>query len=161
MTKNHRGGRLVTIAALIAGLMFAPFANADDHDSVLAFIKQYADLEDDLAAQAELMTDDRIFVNGPVRLTDNAKNMANQMATRDAMERVNGGPTKFVTTIENPMVRMYGDVAVASFVRWFNTYPHNKPANPPGGMQWVTLVLVKDGRDWKIAHSHQSAIDLN
>ena len=161
MTVYQRCSRIMSVAALVAGLLFAPFALADDHDDVLAFIKQYGDLEDDLAAQAELMTDDRIFINGPVRQTDNAKNMSNQMAGRAASERVNGGPTKFVTTIEGPIVRMYGDVAVASFVRWFNTYPHNQPANPPGGMQWVTLVLVKDGRDWKIAHTHQSPINLN
>lgn len=161
MTKTHRGGRLVTITAFVAGLLLAPLALADGHEEVLAFIKQYGDLENDLAAQSELMSDDRIFINGPIRQTDNAKNMANQMAGREAAERVNGGPTEFVTTIEGPIVRMYGDVAVASFVRWFNTYPHNQMANPPGGMQWVTLVLVKDGRDWKIAHTHQSAIDLN
>ena len=161
MTKTHRGGRLVTISALVAGLLFAPFAVADDHDSVLAFIKQYAELESDLAAQTELMSDDRVFINGGVRVTDNARNMAIQMAGREAGERANGGPTKFIVSIEGPMVKVYGDVAVASFVRWFNTYPHNQRPNPAGARQWVTLVLVKDGRDWKITHTHQSAINLN
>ena len=159
MKSEHRSGGLVMLLTIIAGVLFAPIAMADDHDSVLAFIKQYGELEGDLAAQAELMSDDRVFINGPVRQTDNARNMATQMAGREASERVNGGPTRFITSIEGPIVKVYGDVAVASFVRWFNTYPHNQPANPPGNLQWVTLVMVKDGRDWKITHTHQSPIN--
>ena len=82
--------------------------------------------------------------------------MAIQMAAREASEAVNGGKTRFITTIEGPIVRVYGNVAVASFVRIFNTFPHNQPANPPGTPNWVTLVLVKESGRWSIAHTHQS-----
>ena len=146
----------MTLVAVLAGLILSPYALADDADDVMAVVQQYGELEDDLAAQAGLMREDRVFIAGGIRQTDEAKNMAVQMANRQAGEAANGGKTKFITTIESPMVAVYGDVAVASFVRIFNTYPHNKPANPPSPPNWVTLVLVKERGDWKIAHTHQS-----
>jgi hypothetical protein len=156
MLNLQRGNRLIALVAVLAGLIFSPYALADDEDDVRAVIDQYGALEGDLAAQAGLIRDDRVFIAGGVRQTDAAKNMAIQMANRQAGEAANGGKTKFITPIESPMIAVYGDVAVASFVRIFNTFPHNKPANPPGTPNWVTLVLVKEGGDWRIAHTHQS-----
>jgi hypothetical protein len=147
--------KLGTLIVFLAGLVLAPFAVADDRDDVLALIQQYGELEDDLEAQARLMHPDRVFINGGVRQTDNAKNMAIQKANREAGENMNGGKTRWVATIEGPLVSIHGDTAVASFVRWFNIYPHNQaPINT--GSQWVTMVLVKDGGDWQIVHTHQS-----
>ena len=155
-TSKHCG-RLIVV---LAGLVFAPFALADDHDEVMAVIQQYADTEDDLEAQARLMHPDRVFINAGVRQTDNARNMATQMANREAAEKMNGGKTRFVTSIEGPMVKVHGDTAVASFVRWFNVYPHNQAA-VTAPTQWVTLVLVKEGGDWRIVHTHQSPTASN
>ena len=140
---------------VLAGLIFAPYGFADDKDDVLAVIQKYGDLEDDLDAQAKMMRAERVWINGGIRRTDEAKNMAIQKAGRKAGEAVDGGKTKFITTIESPTVALYGDVAVASFVRIFNIYPHNQPAvqGPP---VWVTLVLVKEGGEWGIAHTHSS-----
>lgn len=86
--------------------------------------------------------------------------MANQIAMRKAGEALNGGKTEFVTTIEGPMVSVHGNVAIASFVRWWNVYPHN---NPPvlSTPTWVTLVLIKEGDDWLIKHTHQSPLRGN
>ncbi len=161
MLKHTSSNRLVTLIIVLAGLILAPFAFADDEDDVLAVVMQYGDLEGDLAAQAKLMRSDRIYIVGGMRQTDEAKNMANQMAVRQAFEDLNGGKTKFLTIIEGPMIRVYGNVAVASFVRAFNTIPHNQPPNPPGNPNWVTLVLVKEGGKWGIAHTHQSAAGGN
>ncbi len=156
MLNLERGSRLTTLIAVLAGLVLAPYALADDEDDVLAVIYQYGELEDDLDAQAKMMRDDRVFIAGGVRLTDEAKNMAIQMANRAAGEAANGGKTKFITTIESPVVAVYGDVAVASFVRIFNVFPHNQPPGPAGTPNWVTWVLVKEGGEWGIAHTHQS-----
>jgi hypothetical protein len=161
MMNLKRGSHLTTLIAVLAGLIFAPIAFADDADDVLALVKQYGDLEDDLAAQANLMRSDRVYIAGGMRQTDEAKNMAMQMAARAASEAVNGGKTKFMTVLEGPLIRVYGNVAVASFVRAFQTIPHNQPANPPGQAQWVTLVMVKDGGEWGIAHTHQSSAGGN
>ena len=156
MLKLNTGGRFGTLIIVLAGLVFSPFAFADDEDDVMAVIQQYGDTEGDLSTQSKMMRADRVFIAGGVRQTDEAKNMAIQMAARQASEAVNGGKTKFMTTIESPKVAIYGNVAVASFVRIFNTFPHNQPANPPGTPTWVTLVMVKEGGKWGIAHTHQS-----
>ena len=154
MSILKRGGSLSTLIVALAGLVFAPLAFADDKADVMAVIEQYGELEDDLAAQAKMMRDDRVMITN-VRRTDNAKNMEIQMAGRKAGEAVNGGKTRFITTIESPHIAIYGNTAVASFIRIFNVYPHNQPADG-GGPQWVTLVLVKEGGDWGIAHTHMS-----
>ena len=153
---RKRGVRLSTLVVVMAGLVLAPFACANDKNDVLAVIHQYGNLEGDLAGQAKLMRDDRVYITGGMRQTDEAKNMAMQMAARQANEAVNGGKTKFMVIIESPVISVYGDVAVASFVRAFNTIPYNKAPNPPDQPVWVTLVLVKERGEWGIAHTHQS-----
>jgi hypothetical protein len=154
MSILERGGRLGTLIVALFGLAFAPLALADDMDDILAFVERYGNLEEDLEAQSRLIRDDRVMITN-IRQTDNAKNMQIQMAGRKAGETLNGGKTRFITTIESPHVAIYGNTAVASFIRIFNVYPHNQP--PAGGApQWVTLVLVKDGGDWGIAHTHMS-----
>ncbi len=135
-----RGGSFSILIVALAGLVFAPLALADDKDDIMAFIEKYGELEDDLAAQAKLIRDDRVMITA-IRRTDNAKNMKIQMAGRKAGEAVNGGKTKFITTIESPHIAIYGNTAVASFIRIFNVYPHNQPADG-GDPQWVSLVLV-------------------
>lgn len=154
MSIIKRGARLGTLIFALAGLLFAPIAFADDMGDVLAVVEKYGDLENDLAAQAKLMRDDRVMITN-IRQTDNAKNMAIQMATRKAGEAMDGGKTEFITTIESPHVAIYGNTAVASFVRTFTILPHNQaPIN--GSPNWVTLVLVKEGGKWGIAHTHMS-----
>jgi hypothetical protein len=160
MLNLQRGSRLTTLIAVIAGLIFAPYALADDEDDVLAIVHQYGDLENDLEAQAKLMRSDRVYITGGMRQTNEAKNMANQIAGRKAGEALNGGKTKFVTTIEGPMVSVHGDVAIASFVRWWNVYPHNQ-ASVTTAPTWVTLVLIKERAGWRIKHTHQSPLRGN
>ncbi len=161
MMISERYSRFGTLIVVLAGLIFTPIALADDRDDVLAVIKQYGDLEGDLAAQSKLMRSDRVYITGGMRQTDEAKNMAIQMAVRQAAEAADGGKMKFIAIIESPRVAIYGNVAVASFIRAFNTFPHNKPPNPPGQATWVSLVLVKEGGKWGIAHTHQSPAGAN
>jgi len=156
MLELKRVFRCTTLLVALAGLYITPSAFADDAADVLAVVQQYGDTEGDLAAQAKLMRSDRVYITGGFRQTNEAKNMAGQMAARAAAEAVNGGKTKFMTYIEGPVIRVYGNVAVASFVRVFQTIPYNQPSNPPGQPTWVTLVLVKEGGKWGIAHTHQS-----
>jgi len=130
---------------------------ADDMDDVMAVIEAYGDLEGDLAAQAELMHPDRVYITGGMRQTNESLNMRNQIATREAQEALNGGKTEFVTTIEDADISIHGDVAIASFVRWWNVYPANQ-APVLGAPTWVSLVLIKEGSDWLIKHTHQSPV---
>ena len=130
---------------------------ADDMDDVMAVIEAYGNLEGDLAAQAELMHPDRVYITGGMRQTNESLNMRNQIATREAQEALNGGKTEFVTTIEDADISIHGDVAIASFVRWWNIYPANQ-APVLGAPTWVSLVLIKEGSDWLIKHTHQSPV---
>ena len=155
MSNLERGRRLTTLIVVMTGLIFSPNAFADDEDDVLAIVYRYGDLENDLEAQAKLMRTDRVYITQGLRQTDEAKNMANQIATRKAGEAVNGGKTEFVTTIEEPLVSVHGNVAIASFIRWWNVYPH-KQASVLTAPTWVTLVLIKEDDDWLIKHTHQS-----
>jgi len=159
MLKLERGSRLTTVIIVLAGLALAPLALADDADDVLAVVKNYADLEGDLQKQAELIRDDRVMITN-VRQSDQAKNLAIQLADRKANEAVSGGETRFITTVESPQVALYGDVAVVSFVRMFSVYPHEQePVQTEP--TWVTLVLVKERGAWGIAHTHVSATGEN
>ena len=143
------------IATLILVMPFSLLA--DDMDDVMAVIEAYGDLEGDLAAQAELMHPDRVYITGGMRQTNELLNMRNQIATREAQEALNGGKTEFVTTIEDVDISIHGDVAIASFVRWWNVYPANQ-APVLGAPTWVSLVLIKEGSDWLIKHTHQSPV---
>ena len=157
MLKFTKSSYLGSLVFILAGMIYAPYAIADDEDDVLAFIQQYGDLENDLEAQAKLMRPDRTFITGGVRQTDEAKNMANQIASRKAGEAMNGGKTKFVTTIEGPIVSFTGTL--------------QSRVSCAGGMSirtirqrllldrtWVTLVLVKERGEWRIKHTHQSPL---
>lgn len=157
---NYHLVRLTPFAILsffVSTIIFPSAVFADDESDVLEIVHQYGDLENDLEAQAELMAADRIYITGGVRQTDEAKNMRNQIAGRRANEALNGGKTEFVTTIENPIVSIHGDTAIASFVRWWNVYPHDGAPNmsPP---TWVSLVLLKENGEWLIKHTHQSPV---
>ena len=99
MMNIERGSRLFALAFVLAGLMFASNAFADDASDVMEVIQQYGDLENDLEAQAKLMRSDRVYITGGIRQTNEAKNMANQIAGRKASESVSGGKTEFITTI--------------------------------------------------------------
>ena len=74
MSILNQRGNLSTLIVALAGLVFAPLALGDDKDDVMAFIEKYGELEDDLAAQARMIRDDRVMITA-VRRTDNAKNM--------------------------------------------------------------------------------------
>ncbi len=143
-------------SAAVLGLALAPAALADGHGEVMDVIMRYANLEGDLEAQARLIRSDRVMVTG-VRQTDQAKNLEIQLAARAANDAANGGEAKWITEVESPEVRMYGNVAVASMMRRFHIYPPGRPPiNAPP--HWLTLVLVKERGSWGIAHAHLSPL---
>lgn len=147
---------VVAALAIILGLAGST-AWADDHDAVMALVERYAETEGDLRAQARLIRDDRVMIAGSARQTNQAQNLAVQMAQREAAAATNGGPAKWLVRIEAPEIRVYGNTAVASFMRLTNIFPPNAPAINPGPL-WYTLVLVKERGEWGIAHTHVSPV---
>jgi ketosteroid isomerase-like protein len=140
-------------------LLIAPASFADDEDDVRAVLDEYIRTETDLERQAQLMTDDRTYIVGGARFTDNVANMKGQIAGQKLNELDPDG--MLIVTAEDPMIRVIGDAAVASFYRHWNYIPGADAAragrggnSPPS--QVTTVVLAKMGRDWKIVHTHIS-----
>ncbi len=158
MTTRHFG---IVLSVFAAAALASPIASADDADDVRAVIDTYLATETvDLAKQASLMTDDRTFIAGGVRQTDNVANMKNQMAGAKLGRALDPDATVIVTG-EDVKIRVMGDAAIASFYRYWNVIPgaaavrEGRDGGGPPNMA-VTLVFEKMGRDWKIVHTHQS-----
>jgi ketosteroid isomerase-like protein len=152
-----------SVFIIVMAMFLSPIALSDNHSSnrgdvseVMAVIEKWAALESDLRAQAELIRDDRVQISQGIRQSDQAGNLAVQLLKHDARVEFWGGEPMMMVRIEDPLVRVYGDVAVASFMRLFDVAP---PGERPGstGKAWFSLVLVKERGEWKIAHNHVSA----
>ena len=146
---------IISIVTLLALIMGPVLGFADDEDDVMAVIHRWASLEQDLEALAALVREDRVQIGGGVRQTDQSQNLAVQLMNYNAMVEAMGGEPGMIVRIESPLVRIYGDVAVASFVRLFNLVP---PGDKPQQVSaaWFSMVLVKEDNSWKIAHHHVS-----
>lgn len=158
--------------ALAVGLAVPTLASAQrqaDLDAVNQLIDRYGALEDsmDMAAQARLMTADRVWMaNGSGRRTDQAANTRIQQAQMTELKRYVPGIRTF-TEDRDRLIKFYGNgsVAVASFFRYTTTIlPASTPSEiaeqvqptPPSA---VTLVLEKRDGAWKIVHTHFSALN--
>ncbi len=153
----------IAASAFLAAALASPIASADDADDVRAVVDMYLATETtDLKKQASLMTDDRVFIAGGLRQTDNVANMKVQIAGAKVNRELDPD-AQVIVTGEDVIIRVYGDAAVASFYRYWNVISSAESvragrdaSGPPPGV--VTLVLAKMGRDWKIVHTHQSSI---
>ena len=149
---------LMAVLALFA----APMAIADDMDDVTALLNAYIETEGDIAEQGKLMSEDRVYIVGSpaIRLTDNVANMKLQLLGEKRRNTLNPGGL-YMATIEDEIVRVYGDAAVASFRRSLIWRPsvegvRNGSSNNTA-RQVVTVVMAKRDGDWKIVHTHISA----
>lgn len=132
-------------------------AIAADEDDVMMVLEKYVALEGDLGAQEELIREDRVMIAAAARQTNQSMNMQYQVAERKAYAEMHGGPSKWLATVESPEIRIYGNTAVASFMRLMLILPPGaEPISPTP--QWVTLVLVKEHGNWGIAHTHVSPV---
>ena len=146
-----------TILLCILGVFnFAPLAQANDEDDVLNVVLKWASLENDLVAQSELVTKDRIQVFEMWRRADQTQNMKVQLAQREAILKQDPDWNVMVS-IEAPIVRVYGgDAAVVSFKRMYEVIPGNAPPKPMF-QTYISMTLIKENGEWKIAHMHGSA----
>ena len=157
------------LLGLIAGAVCSLAAqNRADLDAIHKLIDQYDQTEDagDMIAQAKLMSADRVWI-GPApagRETDQAMNMRAQQAQYDVQKKLVPG-LQWFTEARDRLVKVYGNgaVAVASFY-WYRqpVIPAGTPREVAQGIEAtavpvaITLVLEKQGGDWKIVHTHVS-----
>lgn len=114
----------------------------DDESDVMEVIKTWASLEGDLNKQAELIRDDRVMIAGSYVWPDQKDNLMIQNERRAATLK-RDSDWKIMQTIISPKVRIYGNVAVAHFIRRFDIIPSEGEVSPPS-MDNGTMVLVKD-----------------
>ena len=144
---------IMSTAIAVICFALAVSAQSGDKEHIEALIHEYNSLDEsgDLAAQSRMMTKDRIYILTGVRYTSQANQTANmraQMAVAARPGAQNGGGQSIITAVD-PIIRVYGNAAVASFIRHTNFVPAEGPI-PPVGRQFITLVLVKQGGSWKI-----------
>ena len=149
---NILKGTLLTMVFLLSPISLY----GAEEDEVIEVIKTWASLEGDLNAQAEIIRDDRVMIAGSYVWPDQEDNLMIQNERREATLKRDSG-WKIMQTIISPKVRIYGNVAVAHFVRRFDFIPSGGDVSPPS-MDNATMVLVKEKGKWGIAHTHFSQI---
>ena len=149
---NILKGTLLTMVFLLGPISLF----SAEEDEVIEVIKTWASLEGDLNAQAEIIRDDRVMIAGSYVWPDQKDNLMIQNERREATLKRDSG-WKIMQTIISPKVRIYGNVAVAHFVRRFDFIPSEGDVSPPS-MDNATMVLVKERGKWGIAHTHFSQI---
>ena len=129
---------------------------SSEEDEVIRFIKEWASLEGDLDAQAALIRDDRVMIAGAEKWPDQKDNLLIQKERRAAILKRDPN-WKIMQTIISPEVRVYGNVAVAHFIRRFDFIAGEGEISPPA-FNNATIVLVKEKGKWGITHTHFSQI---
>ncbi len=100
---------LIRAFLILAGtLLIVPLAAADDMDDIRALLDEYVRTETDLEKQAGLMTDDRVYIVGGARFTDNVANMKGQIAGQK-LNRALDPDGMMIVTIEDPNSWRHGD----------------------------------------------------
>ena len=160
MLKTHY--KNISKALLLAVPLFvATSVKADDMDDVQTLLEAYIETESDLTAQGRMMTDDRTYIVGApaMRDTDNVANMELQLFQEQ--RRLAMDPDGlYRASAEDFIIKVYGDAAVASFRRNLIWRPSAEGMRNGGSnntnRQWVTVMMAKVGREWKIVHTHIS-----
>jgi hypothetical protein len=129
---------------------------SSEEDEVIRFIKEWASLEGDLDAQAALIRDDRVMIAGAEKWPDQKDNLLIQKERRAAILKRDPN-WKIMQTIISPEVRVFGNVAVAHFIRRFDFIAGEGEISPPA-FNNATIVLVKEKGKWGITHTHFSQI---
>ena len=151
---NTKFPKLILLSLLISSLSGQIYSSQEEE--VVEFIKNWAALEGDLDAQAQLIRDDRVMISGANKWPDQSDNLMIQKERRSATLKRDPN-WKIIQTIISPEVRIYGNVAVAHFQRRFDFIAGEGEVSPPA-FNNATMILVKDKGKWGISHTHFSQI---
>ena len=153
MLQLERGSRLATSLIVLTGLIFTPFAFADDADDVRAAIQQHYFLfqtgELDASMTKYHLDDFTMFLadGGPLWETD-FEAVAERMGATVDIPRVNVRMTNF-------KAQMYDNVAVVTFFL-VGTYGEGDETRPVANR--ASAVWIKSSGEWKEAHHHESPL---
>jgi len=168
MKRSRLGFGVLLLMVTFPGIGFGQ--DSAETVAINRLIDEYVRLEDarDMSSQSKLMTPDRVWIGaGTGRRSNQAMNMQLQQAGFDARGSLEPGVVTF-TEARDRQIRVYGGgtAAVASFYWYQMIIPG--PDTPPAVAATLTaptplvftIVLVKEGGDWKIAHTHNSRLVL-
>ncbi len=153
MLNLERGSRHTTLIAVLAGMIFAPSALADDADDVRAAIEQHyylfqtGDLD---ASMTKFHLDDftMFLADGAVLWESDYDAVAGRMGATVDIPRVNVRMTNF-------KAQMYDDVAVVTFFL-VGTYGEGDETRRVTNR--ASAVWIKTAGEWKEAHHHESPL---
>ncbi|SVE07749.1 uncharacterized protein METZ01_LOCUS460603, partial [marine metagenome] len=149
---------LAIVAALAVNLAGTSNVFAGDKEDIRDLIETYrtTEVSGDLASQAALMTKNRLWI-GNLRMSGEGNqefNMERQQFNKDR-RRQKYPDFKIMITYIDPIVRVYGNAAVVSFLQ------RRSGRNPDfEATFYTTLVLVKNDGSWKIDVTHQSPLKI-
>ena len=149
---------LAIVAALAVNLAGTSIVFAGDKEDIMGLIETYrtTEISGDLASQATLMTKNRLWIAN-LRMSGEANqkfNMERQRFNKDRRTQRNQNFKMMITYID-PIVRIYGNAAVVSFLQ------RRSGRNPDFEMTfYTTLVLVKKDGAWKIDVTHNSPLKI-
>ena len=149
---------LAIVAALAVILAGTSNVFAGDKEEIMDVIETYrtTEVSNDLASQATLMTKNRLWISN-LRMSGEGNqkfNMERQQFNKD--RRTQKYPNfKMMITYIDPIVRIYGNAAVVSFLQ------RRSGRNPDfEATFYTTLVLVKKDGAWKIDVTHNSPLKI-
>ena len=151
---NKKLPKLILLSLLISAVS-GPIYSSEE-EVVVQLIKEWASLESDLDAQANLIRDDRVMISGSDKWPNQSDNLMIQKERRSATLK-RDPDWKIIQTIISPDVRIYGNVAVAHFQRRFDFIAGEGEVSPPA-FNHATMILIKEKGKWGISHSHFSQI---
>ena len=136
-----------------------------DRANINQVIDQYIMTEDagDMKKQAKLMSKDRVWVGFGGRMTNQAMNMKIQLE-QYKQAKLFMPDVEWFSDARDRLIKFYGkgNVAIASFY-WYRTFvlPANAPLEKAKFYKQpspavVTIVLERDGKKWKMIHTHSS-----
>ncbi len=137
---------VVSLSAGQSGASDEPIRKAAEH-----FLTVFQNLDWD-AFRAVWSKDPTVFFPfdyTPERVTGTAAVEARWRRFFDDGRRQGGGPPYFQVTPRHLLVQRHGDTAVV-------TFDLGEPPNPRRGRR--TLIFVKEGDAWKLAHLHASVV---
>ncbi len=149
---------LAIVAALAVILAGTSNVFAGDKEDIMDVIETYrtTEISGDLASQATLMTKNRLWIAN-LRMSGEANqkfNMERQQFGLDRRRQKNPDFKMMITYID-PIVRIYDNAAVVSFLQ------RRSGRNPDFELTfYTTLVLVKKDGAWKIDVTHTSPLKI-
>ena len=141
----------------VVGMFLTTVALADDADDVKAAMLDHLAVRNagDAYAYVQLHSPNRTIFGSAGQLLRRSNSLEDEM--NDLQARLDAG-VKWNVQLRHPEVEVYGNVAVVTGYTVGTITSPDGTARPIANRR--TVVLIKQGGQWKIAHRHLSPVRL-